>query len=67
MALKFVKKQTEEICLAAIKQESWALQFVKDQTEKICLAAIKRDREALEFVNKNKFPDIFAYYKLLFS
>lgn len=28
--LRYIKVQTPEICLAAVKQNSWALQYVKD-------------------------------------
>ena len=32
-ALKYVKNQTEAICLAAVENNSSALRFVKNQTE----------------------------------
>ena len=41
--LEFVKKQTEEICLEAVKQKGNALEFVENQTEEICLAAVKQN------------------------
>ena len=31
-AVEFVKEQTPEICMAAVKQDGWALQHVKEQT-----------------------------------
>jgi hypothetical protein len=37
-----VLNQTEEICLAAVKQNGLALEYVHDQTEEICLAAINQ-------------------------
>ena len=49
-ALKFVKNQTEEICLAAVKQCGYALKFVKNQTEQVCLAAVKEDGDVLFYV-----------------
>ena len=39
--LRYVKNQTEQVCLAAVKQNGWALQYVKNQTESICLEATK--------------------------
>ncbi len=40
-SLKYIKNQTETICLEAVKKEWLALRHVKDQTEQICLAAVK--------------------------
>ena len=39
--LRFVKEQTEEICLESVKKDGYALQFVKEQTREICLDAVK--------------------------
>ena len=41
-ALRFVKEQTEALCLAAVQQDGTALQFVKEQTE--------HDKEIPEFM-----------------
>jgi len=49
-ALRYVKDQTEEICIEAVKQYGNALQFVKDQTEEICLEAVKQYGNALQYV-----------------
>jgi hypothetical protein len=51
-ALKYVKDQTEEICLEAVKQNGYALQYVKEQTEAICLEAVKEDGDAFQYVEK---------------
>ena len=48
MRLRFVSKQTPEICLAAVKQNAKALQYVKIQTPEICLAAVENDGNALQ-------------------
>lgn len=34
-------KQTNAICIAAIKKDPWSLIYVEKQTEKICLMAVK--------------------------
>lgn len=47
-----VKKQTPEICLAAVEQNVNALRFVNLQTPEICLSAVKRDGYALCYVKK---------------
>ena len=51
-ALKFVKEQTPEICLDAIKETGFALKFVKEQTSEMCLDAIKETGFALKFVKE---------------
>lgn len=49
-ALQFVRNQTPDICLKAVKQHGFALQFVRNQTHEICLEAVKKNGCALEFV-----------------
>ena len=39
-SLRYVKKQTPEICLEAVKENDYALQYVKEQTPEICLEAV---------------------------
>lgn len=51
-ALQYVKNQTEEICLEAVKNyvfkwDECALQYVKNQTDAICLEAVKENGMAL--------------------
>ena len=48
--LQFVKEQTPEICMAAVKQYGQALRFVKEQTPKVCLVAVQNNGWALQFV-----------------
>ena len=43
LALEFIKEQTPEICMAAVKQNGEALQYVKEQTEEICMEAINQN------------------------
>ena len=50
MLLKYVKNQTEELCLAAVKQNGIALVYVTNQTETICLGAVKENGIALQYV-----------------
>ena len=52
-ALKYIPEEfkTEEICLEAVKNNSYALQHVNNQTEEICLEAIKKDGYCLRYVN----------------
>ena len=48
--LEKIQEQTEEICLAAVKQRGLAIQYVKDQTEAICLEAVNSDPNALQYI-----------------
>ena len=64
-ALQYVKNQTPEMCLVAVKKNGWTLQYVKQQTKEICLAAVKNYSLAFQFIDKNKFPELYCYYKLL--
>lgn len=66
-ALRYVKEQTEELCLAAVKQNGSVLEFVKSQTKKICIAAVEQNSDAIDYVNMKKFPDIYIYHKLLWG
>ena len=49
-ALRYVKDQTEAVCLEAVKSNGYALQYVKDQTEAVALEAVKRNGYALQYV-----------------
>lgn len=42
LELKFVMKQTPEICMTAVKQNGLALKYVEKQTPEIWLAAVRK-------------------------
>ena len=48
--MKYVKEQTLQICLAAIRRIGDALQDIKEQTPEICLAAVQQNGYALRYV-----------------
>ena len=48
--LQFVKNQTPEICLTAVKQNGEALKYVKNQTSEISLEVVKQNGMALRSV-----------------
>ena len=48
------KKQTEEICLAAVKQDGFALKYVEEQTKGIYLEAVKQCDEAVLHMRRTK-------------
>ena len=47
-----IHEQTEDICLAAVKENGWALEYVHHQTPEICLEAVKENGWALKFVKE---------------
>ena len=57
MPLIYVKEQTPEICIKAVKKDGYALEYVIEQTPEICIEAVKQDGRALEFV-KEQTPEI---------
>jgi hypothetical protein len=58
-ALQFIKEQTYELCLEAVKTSgcACALKYVKEQTPEICLASVKNSGCALEYV-KEQTPEL---------
>ena len=54
-ALRYVKEQTEAICMKAVERNGYALRYVKEQTEAICMKAVESDGDALRYVDKKIF------------
>lgn len=55
--LKYMCKQTEDICLRAVKQNGIALKDAQYQNNEICLAAVQNNGKALQYV-KNQTKEI---------
>ena len=51
--MKYVNKQTEEICKLAVQNFGDALGYVEEQTEEICKLAVQQDESALMYIKKN--------------
>jgi phosphosulfolactate phosphohydrolase-like enzyme len=52
-ALRYVKEQTPELCMAAVSNDGYALRYVEKQTDEICIVAIfNNNRYALQYVNE---------------
>jgi hypothetical protein len=49
-ALRYVKDQSEAVCLKAMERNGDALRYVKDQSEAVCLKAVERNGDALQYV-----------------
>lgn len=51
--LKYIKKQTYELCLTAVKNNGSSLEYVKPelQTKKLCTIAVENYGYAIEYVN----------------
>jgi hypothetical protein len=56
-AMRYVKNQTPELCLAAVQQNGLALQHVKNQTPKLCMVAVQKNGWSLRYV-QNQTPEI---------
>lgn len=54
-ALKRIKNQTHELCMAAVQQNGYSLKFVKEQTPEICMAAVQGCGPALKYVKEQTF------------
>lgn len=48
--LPLLPKQTEELCMIAVKSDPYAIRHVKKQTERICIEAIRLKPEVIEFI-----------------
>ena len=59
----YVKHQTEELCIEAIKGDGEAIKYVKDQTEAICLEAVKENGKAIRFIYNKSNPIYFEAVK----
>jgi hypothetical protein len=50
--LEHITKQTEWMCLTAVRSRGYLLQFVQQQTDEIRMAAVKQDPWALKWADK---------------
>lgn len=50
--LEYIKKQTVDICIQAVKINGLNLRYVKGQTDEICMVAVKQNGMALQYVLK---------------
>lgn len=57
------ERQTEEICLAALGDYTWALRYIQNQTPVICLAAVSKNGTLLEYVKDKTFDICMAAVK----
>jgi hypothetical protein len=58
-ALRFVNRQTPELCMAAVCHDGYALLHVREQTPELCMAAVQQNGIVLEYVNEE-----FKTYKI---
>ena len=56
--LLYVHNQTEQICLAAVKNDGGA----KNRTLDVCMSAVKQNEENIRYVNIKQFPEVFKFY-----
>ena len=53
--LQYVKEQTYELCLEAVKKNGFALQYVKEQTYELCLEAVKNNGYTSEYIKDQPY------------
>ena len=51
-ALRYVKEQTEPVCLEAVKQDGDALRYVTIKSESILVIAMSYKKEYAEFIGE---------------
>jgi len=52
------EKQTEKVCMAAIKNNPTSIQYVKKLTPELCIYAVSLNKKAMEYIELN---DLFDY------
>lgn len=57
LALEFVREQTLELCMAAVKLDGMVLAYVRQQTAAICMAAVRQNGIAVKYV-KEQTPEV---------
>lgn len=50
--LRYIREQTVDLCLTAVRQNGLALKHVVKQTEVIVKAAVENNHDALRYVNQ---------------
>ena len=57
-ALQYIKEQTPELCLVAVKETGIALLWVKEQTSELCWEAVQQNNgRFLQYV-KDQTPEL---------
>jgi hypothetical protein len=56
--LKYVKTQTPEICLAAVKHCEISLGYIKEQTLEICIIALEQDTQVLQYIYPQFYKEL---------
>ena len=46
-----VENKTVEMCLEAVKENSYALRYIKEPTNELCLEAVRNNGYALQYIN----------------
>lgn len=55
--LKYIKHQTEEICIEAIRKNWRVFPYIKNKTDNVCLEAVKQNGAIIEYI-ENKTDEI---------
>ena len=62
LLIKYLKKPTEVMKLAAVKQDGRAIKYIENPSEELQLAAVKQDGRAIKYIeNPNKEVQLVAF------
>lgn len=60
LLLKYIKDQTEEMCLESIKQNPFTIYYVNEQLDEICREALRQNKNTIEYIkDKEKYLEEF--------
>ena len=51
---EYIKEQTPELCLEAVKKYGASLEYIKEQSDDICFAVVKKNGFMIEQVKEQK-------------
>ena len=58
------QKQTENICLEAVKHDGFTLKYIQKKTKDICSEAMKQNSNSIQYINIVQFPEVWDKYML---
>ena len=66
-AIRHIKNQTPEVCLAAIRQVGYAIKYIKNQTPELCLVAVEQNGNVIKYIRKDYHHWLTEHINLTFE
>ena len=60
--IRYIEKPSEEVKLAAVKENREAIKYIENPSEEVQLAAVKENRMAIEYI-ENPSEEVIKYVK----